>query len=120
MKKIDDKAKYVIDVKTNKQISITEGELRKRYKDWDKLSVDEKHNEVLAYALEEVQKIDINQYIYFDINSSPLPLKKEWTEIMDKELDHYATIGMTKTEISKKMGRSIASINQRMSFLMKK
>ena len=108
MKKIDDKAKYVIDVKTNKQISITEGTLRKRCKNWSKLSVDEKHNEILAYALEEVQKIDINQYIYFDISTSPLPLKKEWTEIMDKELDHYATIGIPKTEIAKKMGRSVA------------
>ena len=68
MRQIEDDEEYIIDVKCNMAITVTEGELRKYYKGWDDLSNDEKVNKAEEYAGKELYNPDD---IYFECYSSP-------------------------------------------------
>ena len=68
MKRIDDDEEYVVDVKYDWALTVTEGELRKYYKGWNKLTSEEKMNKAEEYAGKELFNPD---EIHFECSSSP-------------------------------------------------
>lgn len=68
MKRIDDDEEYIIDVKVDMTLTVTEGELREYYEGWEKLTEEEKVSKAEEYAGKELFN---PEDVYFECSCSP-------------------------------------------------